>query len=727
MAPEARDPHESGVAAVVDGDDKGSKTPPQRVLLDAVLREVGDAEILGAVFTTYGLDPGFFQDEVLARLMGQDSTMVRARRLLAREALGEVRPLVLYDAETLQDGQFGVGFRNDLPVHYICVRHPSGAFHPKVTLLLTGPLPGGGGGGSPAADRGDGRPEASSPQRLVVVVASANLTPSGWRRNVEISWIRVVERGQACPFRDDLLGVSSEAGVGASGLFGLLRQWCGETGMATLDAMTSLVQDTAPAGASTLPRLWYGQARLDNWLRRYLPTPGDTREVEIVAPFVSDPRPLPLLRLIRATGARRVTVRPPQDATGAIVASKAWVEAVAGLDGVMWGELPKALRSAGAGRVKESAADRYVHAKLVHIREGSNGKRAWVLSGSPNLTVRGHAGARPQDSNAEVAVLDEISSQSGLRWLEPTGRPKPAQVSVTPPEERAQNEGRFAGVNITVDWNRRSLAIQVATPMVTHVRLYATLTDSEPLTDVTLDSHGNADVAAPGAEVLLRSLESSSVLWARSSPGTFAAEAVLVREVGLLKKPDALSRELTPADILAIWATLDPYRRQVLLEEALRRAGEDAGGEADVMGNDGQTPGGIAQSREALNLFERQAGQFFAFHILRQRLRRCFATGRSERARVMVFSDNGDSVRSLAARVIEQQADLVERMVLLLCCQEVISDVRRENPVWLEAHAAEAREIQDQLEVCWEGIELPPEKRAAFRRWFMSSWPGLNP
>ena len=39
----------------VDG--REAKGPPQSVLLDAVLRAVGDAELLGALFTTYRSTP----------------------------------------------------------------------------------------------------------------------------------------------------------------------------------------------------------------------------------------------------------------------------------------------------------------------------------------------------------------------------------------------------------------------------------------------------------------------------------------------------------------------------------------------------------------------------------------------------------------------------------------------------------------------------------------------
>ena len=692
----------------VDG--REAKGPPQSVLLDAVLRAVGDAELLGALFTTYSIDPGFFQDEVLSRLIGQESTMIRARRLLARDALGEVRPLVLYDAETVQGGQPIEGFRSDLPVHYIGVNHPTGAFHPKLCLLLTGPLPGSG------TDTNTANTLAVLPHRLVVVVASANLTASGWRRNVEVAWTGVVERSQPCPFRDDLLGTADNSAAPEPGMLERLRTWCGPAGNETLDAMLDVVRASTVSKVA-LPRLWHGQTPLDRFLRHHLPEKKATRRVELVAPFASDPNPAPLKKLIAASQANQTTVRVPQDREGGPSVSEQWVKAVGRVGGVRWGELPETVTTTGSGRAASRATARYVHAKLLHLVEGTKPRRAWVLSGSPNLTVRGHAGVGPSASNVEIAVLAE--ERGGPRaWLEPAAKPKGVQSRVDPPEEPPVST--FAGVYLVVDWERRSLSVRVEAAPATRVRIYAAPGDDNALASAKLDGEGHLTLTGTRVEPLLRLLEHQSVLWAQV-PG-FDREAVLVQERGLLEKPDALSRELTPADILSIWATLEPFRRQRLLEEALKRSAPTSEGEADVY-----DPGNRqARAHGSLNLFERQAGQFFAFHIFKERLRRCFEQGRPKRAEVMVFGSAGDSVRSLAKRVLAMEDDAVERLVLLLCCRELLEEVGRADAELLDRHRNLVDEIDQLLEQCWAELETDDADHATLREWVLSSWPGLS-
>ena len=688
--------------------------PPQHVLLDAALAAVGDAEVLGAVFTTYGIHPGFFQDDILSRLMGQESDMVRARRLLAREALGEVRPVVLYDAETVQSGNSVEGFRSDLPVHYIGIKHPTGAFHPKLSLILTGPLPGTDPREHPRDDETESVEGALVPARLIVLIASANLTPSGWRRNVEIAWTGTVERGSPCPFRLDLLGESSPNQGAERGLFDRLRAWCGEAGRETLNAMEDVVRSSTTSTAA-LPRIWHGQTRLDSFLERHLPEKSGPRSVELVAPFASEPKPMPVERLIRASGAEKAMVRVPKDQDDTPSVSKTWVKAVGELTGHRWGDLPEELKTTGAGTAKKLASSRYVHAKLLHLTEGRKHERAWVLSGSPNLTIRGHAGVGPQHSNVEIAVLQELAGGS-QPWLKSSPTPEGIEDPIEPPEEPP--ERNFAGIHLVVDWQKQSLSVSADTAGVEQVEIFGAPGDTAALAMATLQ--GVASFALPegqAAQVLER-LHHQSVLWAHVEG--FDREAVLVQEQGLLEKPDALSRELTPADILSIWATLEPFRRQKLMEEALQRTEQAGDGEAEVVGNQVDPSG-------ALNLFERQAGQFFAFHIFKQRLRRCFKQGRTARAEVMVFGTGGDSVRSLLRRVQEQDGDAVERLVLLLCCMEVLEEVRRESPQLVTTHASVVLQVETLVSAAWTDLGVPGEQRAKLQGWVTANWPGLAP
>lgn len=673
---------------------------PQQVLLDAVVRAVGDADILGAIFTTYSLDPAFFQDEVLCRLLRQESPMVRARRLLAREALGEVRPLVLYDASTVQSGQTVDGFRSDVPVHYQAVRHPNGAFHPKLCLILTG---------STNPDAAPGHPPIRdggwTPSRLVVVVSSANLTPQGWRRNLEVAWTGVVERGAPCPFRGDLLGEQER-----EGLLAKLGRWSGEPGAGVLAKMRAVVESSVE-GSAALPRIWHGEERLDVFLASQLPAKEGPRTIELVAPFVSDPDTTPVERLIEGSKATRTRVRLPRNREAMGSASAAWVESVSKLPGVKWRDFPVGLTSVGKGQAQSKAAERFVHAKLLHAWDAGG---AWLLSGSPNLTVRGHAGRQGETYNVEVAVLSEVE-EGDHPWLEQK-TPATGSDPCRPPEE--EPKGPYSGAQLIADWEQRLLELRVHHDKRATVRLFAGADSRKPIASVTVTAEGLAQLKGRRADPILMHLEAHSVVWVQL-PG-FEREAVLVEERGLLKKPDALSRELTKADILSIWATLEPFRRQQLLEAALRRRSGNDDDEADVGGAGTQGP-------QPYNLFERQAGQFFAFHILQQRIRRCFDEDRPRRAEVLTFGEAGDSVRSLMKRLgDEQEPDPVDRLVLLLCCREVLELVRKHKPEMLERHHEVEKELHDRYEAAWQELGPRLPKPEALREWVAASWPGVS-
>src|SRR5947207_6342842 len=137
--------------------------------------EIGDRmkgrRLRSAVFLTFQLDPGFFEQEVLPVLLGIPLSHAAPVRLVQledalRDLPGEIA--VYYDANGLVAGDSGSA---KLDVRRIPVQHRTGIFHPKNVFLLV--------------EAEDGDDEGHRAQTLIIASLSANLTRSGWWENVE--------------------------------------------------------------------------------------------------------------------------------------------------------------------------------------------------------------------------------------------------------------------------------------------------------------------------------------------------------------------------------------------------------------------------------------------------------------------------------------------------------------------------------------------------------------
>ncbi|HKJ84596.1 MAG TPA: hypothetical protein VKA06_00900, partial [Spirochaetia bacterium] len=111
-----------------------SRTVPTSVLSDALAEAIGGRRVRTALFTTFSFDPAFFELHVLPLLFDRAFSQVeKVARAQLEEAVRELDHLaVIYDRAALsQDAAPAT-----LDVRRIDVRHPTGAFHPKLVLLL---------------------------------------------------------------------------------------------------------------------------------------------------------------------------------------------------------------------------------------------------------------------------------------------------------------------------------------------------------------------------------------------------------------------------------------------------------------------------------------------------------------------------------------------------------------------------------------------------------------
>lgn len=652
----------------------------QEVLLDALRDAIGERRVRAAVFTTYQLDPPFFEDHILAPLLSvEDGGLDIVRRVLLEETLRELdEVLLLYSP----GGLLPTGPLRQA-VRAVPVRHEGGVFHPKQVLLLVGDV---------------------EPEALVLLTSSANLTRTGWWENVEVADVRVIGAGNASSLRDDLLGL-----VG----------WIGERLLhpsPALEAIGSFLRELR--GASGLPRLWSGTEPLGDFLARHLPRGAS---LEVGAPFVDEVAG-PVGALVRLLEPAKTLVLLPTDREERPACGRGWLDGVEAL-GASCAKLHGVDRSLG----RRTRQTRFVHAKFVRVQKGA---RAWTLAGSPNLTGPGHAGWLVDEgrSNVEAAILDVGADTGG--WLAPLDEGGEAVPCSSPRDRSEPGEGGGPAIRLRFDWER--LIASYLHHGEPSDRIHVGLGGQDPEAPVGrfhfVPARGDewVDLAAEHARVLQALIDGSNVLAVWGDAGR--PRLVLVEETGLAHRPSRVAHELRPGDILRHWTLLSVRDREEAALEALGQA-EPLDPEAPV--------GPLVEVRvTGRTMFDAFAGVFHAFLMLRERLEEAADRGRWRVVETWLLGEKHDSLGTLLDRVDESDSsESVYRLVVLLCARDLWAWARDAWPSLAGEHPARARRLEERLarlEPAWDALNLSGgrgDDRDAdrFRAWIERNWVGGAP
>lgn len=647
----------------------------ERHALSGALRDQIDGrKVLSALFTTYTFDRGFFELHVLPLLFSRAfSKHDRVRLAELEEELTATDVAVYFDRGAVLPGNGG----GVLGVHTFGVRRATaagetkGCFHPKLCLALV--------------QAEDGA------EALVVGVFSANLTEAGHWSNVECAWLDEIAAGARSSYGVDLVEILKSLGDEVR-VFG--------TEQTVLKRLQRFLRNVKPTRTRDqdgryLPRLFYGQDSLVNFLRDELDLSDGEFHLEILSPFFDDGPAL--ARLCADLQPKKVRVYLPTDDAGAATCTNEYFEKVTELN-VEWARFIESTSRGRGASQDDDQRRRPVHAKVYRLwSRDSQELREYLVLGSPNLTEQAHSHKRA--GNFEVAVVFE-SRDPLPRWFLAPIDAAPIEFAATSPliDELPQQAAVVCRLLLRFHWAAR--------------RCEAYWDDHEPSPRITLRMRGallhpeleglppRVWIEQPNlAEQLADHLTQTSLVQVHAA----GAEAgwLIVQEEDLAQKTSAARLALTVEDILRYWTALSAAQRQALLERAEERR---------VRGLNGLPPLPAVHG-----MFDRFAGVFHAFERLRESVESAVTQNRTKEAEYRLFGAKHDSLPTLleqlandeGSEAVEAPAEggtgsdsttrLAVRYATLLSAQRLLRQLEESVPGFITEHAGHVRKLREQL------------------------------
>lgn len=649
--------------------------------------------VVAAVFTTYNFEPDFFEQEVIPLMLDQDvpySADARIKRIQVREALGQAGlPIeVFYDLDM---------FRQQQPVspamEYLHhgIRGERSAFHAKLVFLLL--------------------EDCESGERVLQIGAgSANLTNAGWWENIECQhWERVaggeVSRRFLGQLRSDIDWLADR------------RRMVGEAPGSALTLVRSfLAECRASNTAETVS--YYGlrgtdlrQARRPAFMKFLMDAQGEQCSyynhwsLEIISPYFADRADFNGHEFFfNDLKVDQIRIFLPTNDQGEALCRKDYYERMAKDDRIEWASwAPDIGKTLGIGQVPK----RKTHAKIYHFY---NGQQSWAFIGSVNFTHRATA------DNQEAGFF--IKLPTGTTLLMSLKSPPDtwcAEEDLPAAEAGAEADRALPVILLSYDWKERVLTAGVQGEQAIVIDVL-TPERRAVLRDVVASPTVRAVPCEPAA--LEEILRKSGFVWVPGSweanGASFAEHAVLVQQTNWTHKPLDLPN-LTPQEIMQIYAGLSPLRRNQVIEHLKER-------ELRELGLAGEMAGSTGYEDQGRQFFAEYAELFHAFRNLRRQLTGYFQAGQLNQLDYYLSGRGMDSLPTLLSSLYEKDRNLeaVTIYLALLCLIQIyrypdyagrsqVADLLAECTAKLDA-IEESGELQL--------VDADPERSARFFRWY---------
>ncbi len=603
--------------------------PPQALLSEAFSTYLKDMRLEAAVFLTYSLNPGFFEEEVLPVFLSIptcDSVIVRYRQLLDHMGHGGPLVSVYFDPNALTAETRSVR----LNVRYVPCPQDAGRFHPKNVFVLLAPKAQG--EDAEAVDQG---------RVLLVGTMSANLTRDGWWSNVEACDIERVEERSSLKedIRRFLNSIRREAPADSRTdalemILGFLR--------------SQEVQPFVNRSTGGVLRPWFygGQAPLADFLHEKIGDKLGNTRVEIISPFFDKKADLKTLKaLTEAFSLEEARILLPRNENGAAECSQDLYEAVSRDPKLCWARFRKDEPLLDAG--PRSKGPRYVHAKVYRF---ISGRSEYVFVGSPNLTWAAHSGR----NNVESGILRQVARGDRDWWLVPD---RDAVTQWAPPPS-GQDGLPNVPLCLQFDWvEKKGFARWYGAASKALISLFegAQIQGQIP----TPRGDGWAPLPEEISVALERILPRTPFLYAESEG--FERTAILVEELGALRRPWE-GQQLTLEDILRSWTFLAPHQRARFWEKFF--------GSRQRYPGEAQVP----EAQREKSFFDDFAAIFQGFDGLGRGVAEAFSHGRADMAAALLLSGRSDSLDALigAWDKVQGKVDPVSEYLVLLSARRIV-------------------------------------------------------
>ncbi len=351
------------------------------------------------VFTTFDFDPDFFANHLVSELMGKEHGKISTISELnaANSWIKKNHVTVYYDISGLRDN---VNTILTIPVCPVYIE--TGVFHPKVIALF----------GTAAGGRG---------RKLShLIVSSANLTVSGYARNIEcFSAIEVTSRNVADSLSDFLKS---------------LKKMSDKTTASDLNSFIDYLKYSRFKRDESIEFFWNMEdaGRKEKWLKTKL-AQIQGGDVQIISPYYDKRGPG---ELISDLTDGNMTIYPSKDGNNYNIKRKDY--RLLKKLGVKFAEIDN----------NDKGHIRFIHAKI--IRKGS-----YIVEGSYNFTEAALCGR-----NAEAAlVFNSCRGKLDLQEYEVDPRLFLNDEDIVDSQDTAESWQRIF-IYLTVDWRERIIHIE---------------------------------------------------------------------------------------------------------------------------------------------------------------------------------------------------------------------------------------------------------------------------
>ena len=670
------------------------------VVSDHLKTLLADRHVKAAVFTTYNFEPDFFELEVIPLLLPgniQLSSHAPIKQFQVREALREsaVKLEVFYDLKIFRKNA-SCSPAMEYPFHG--VHRGNNAFHPKLVFILV-------------------YDEIIQSDCLLVGAGSNNLTQAGWWDNIEgVHWERVCPKRTDSDFikrlQADIEWLQNERYLVTTDGLSALDLVAEHLGLCLENSGASTAVMTAPYYGITDSSEFRGfQAFLESEARQKLSTYKNWT-LEIISPYFAEDSQNNLHEPFFDLGVQQIHLLLPTNQEGVPVCTSEYFNYIEEQPNVHWAQW---LEPVGRSLGLTGQHFRRLHAKLYHFY---NKMQSWVFVGSVNFTYKAFS------ENIEAGyfvklpkagpLLNSIEDTQSIDHFEPPSEPAPGN------EETSVSES-LPIIDLVYDWRTRTLtgATEKSKSYCINIhRPEGNLAVSEWRLRGRNRCQYEGDLAAlEDLEDLLKngSLVKVSGVNQRSNEA-FVPHWIMMKQTGWSHKPLDLP-EMSPQQILAIYAGMSPDKRQALLMNAHIRKLVLAG-----QGEDMTLP---ADGFVAEEFFSEYAELFHAFRQLRRKLFEA-QEGKNENLVEYYLTGTGfDSLPTLLDNIMgDEKTRSVTAYLILLCAKEVYQADQFNKYFGVAKRLLKVdsaiSELKDNSSIVLE--KNTPEDRTRFFSWFESQF-----